>query len=383
VNLLDVVVVGTACAVTVSGWRFGFFARFLAWAGVAVGLMVGVAFVPGVVTNFGGTAPNGRATAGVVFLALVAVVGEGAGLALAIVLDRLRVARSPSSRGSRLAGAACGLVGVLVLTWLVVPSLSALEGWPSRLARGSVVASTVDDFAPRTGFSTALSSAIATAPYVTPHREREFDIEHAPTTVSLPFAVERRVRRSVVLVSVETCDDIQTGTGWFAHPGLVVTAGHVLSDARDVRVRGQGGTWRHADIVMVDRDYDVAVLRVDDLRTPALDIAQKTRNTTGAVVGYADGNELRVVPARIAREGYGAYTDSSIEARVGRHLAILDAPRVREGDSGAPLVNDHGKVAGVVFGKRGSVALAITVEQVVPMLRDAAHGPTTTGPCEP
>jgi S1-C subfamily serine protease len=359
VNLLDFVVVGTACAVTISGWRFGFFARFLAWAGVAVGLMVGVAFVPGVVTNFGGTAPNGRATAGIVFLALAAVVGEGAGLALAIVLVRLRDARLASSPASRLAGAACGFVGVLVLAWLVVPSLTALQGWPSRLAHGSFVGGALDDVTPRASFSTALSSAIARAPYATPHREREFDVEHVAPRVSLPFAVAQRVRESIVLVSAESCAVTRTGTGWVADRGLVMTAAHVVRGTHDVSVRDAKGTWHRTDLVTVDPDYDIAVLRVHDLHVAPLAFGHAEEGETGVVFGHPRGGELREASARLEEITY----ENPLRASTIAERDYVVAARLAEGDSGAPLVDARGDVVGVVFGIRGQIAFALAADE--------------------
>src|SRR5207244_2433775 len=82
VNALDLVVVVLAFGAGVGGWRLGFVARALGWGGVAVGVALGARFVPRVVTAFGGTRPENRASVAVGFLLITAALGQTVGLAL-------------------------------------------------------------------------------------------------------------------------------------------------------------------------------------------------------------------------------------------------------------------------------------------------------------
>src|SRR5207247_176299 len=86
VNALDFVVLVVGAGAAVGGWRLGFAARVLAWAGVAVGLAIGVHFVPRIVTEFGGARAENRASIAVLFLLLVATLGQTLGLVLSALV---------------------------------------------------------------------------------------------------------------------------------------------------------------------------------------------------------------------------------------------------------------------------------------------------------
>ena len=119
-NPLDVAIVVLLVAATLGGYQLGFAARLLAWAGVAIGLVVGSLFVARVVTAFGGDQPDGRVTVAALFLLMTASAGQGLGLTISRLVPR--VAR-PDAIYDRFAGALLGGGGVLVLVWMLTPSL--------------------------------------------------------------------------------------------------------------------------------------------------------------------------------------------------------------------------------------------------------------------
>src|SRR4051794_30337049 len=165
---MDAAIAIAAIAAAIGGWRFGFIARLLAWAGVALGLMIGIRFVPGVVTAFGGTAADDRVTVALLFLVLVATLGQGVGLAVGALVHRMH----PDVRGlpvwDRAAGAAVGMIGVLTLLWMTIPSLATAEGWPARVSRGSAFVNWIEEYAPRQPSTfAAWGRAISEAPYPT------------------------------------------------------------------------------------------------------------------------------------------------------------------------------------------------------------------------
>src|SRR3954447_19505626 len=87
-NLLDAAIVALAAAAAIGGWRLGFVARVFAWAGVAAGLAIGIHYVPRVVTSFGGTGADARVTVAVLFLILVATIGQAIGLGIGLFVHR-------------------------------------------------------------------------------------------------------------------------------------------------------------------------------------------------------------------------------------------------------------------------------------------------------
>src|SRR4051794_39411839 len=304
-NIMDAVIVLAAVAAAIGGWRFGFVARLLAWAGVALGLMIGIRFVPGVVTAFGGTAADDRVTVALLFLVLVATLGQGIGLAIGAVVHRLR----PEVRGlpvwDRAAGAAVGVLGVLVLLWMTIPSLATAEGWPARVSRGSALVNIIDDYAPtQPSTFAAWGRRISEAPYPTALGPLDEPPDPGrPPRRTLPAAVDQRVRHSVVKVTGTACDQVQEGSGWVAAPGLVVTNAHVVAGERDTNIIAEDGLPYPARVVVFDPNRDMAVLRVPGFDAPPLPRADGHTGESGAVYGHPGGApELRAAPARIGRE---------------------------------------------------------------------------------
>ncbi|HEY5077127.1 MAG TPA: CvpA family protein, partial [Acidimicrobiia bacterium] len=127
-NALDVAIIATALGAGFGGWRLGLVARVFAWAGVFTGLAIGVNFVPKVVTALGGTTADGRIGVALLFLFLVAAIGQAFGLVIGLLVHRVFPMPNPLPLWDRLAGASAGVLGLLVLTWLVIPSLATALG---------------------------------------------------------------------------------------------------------------------------------------------------------------------------------------------------------------------------------------------------------------
>ena len=108
-NTLDLVVLVLILGAGVGGWRLGFVARVFAWAGVAVALALGIRFVPKIVTVFGGDKPQNRASVAVLFLVLVALLGQTLGLGVGGVVHRATpgAGASHGGTGSRARRSAC------------------------------------------------------------------------------------------------------------------------------------------------------------------------------------------------------------------------------------------------------------------------------------
>ena len=138
-NALDVAIIATALGAGFGGWRLGLVARVFAWAGVFTGLAIGVQLrAAGSSPALGGNSADDRIGVALLFLFLVASIGQAFGLVIGLlgaprVPDRRTRCRSGTGSPARAAGA----LGLLVLTWLVIPSLATAQGWPARMARDS------------------------------------------------------------------------------------------------------------------------------------------------------------------------------------------------------------------------------------------------------
>ena len=136
-------------------------------------------------------------------------------------------------------------------------------------------------------------------------------------------------------------------TGVAMGDGRVLTVAHVLEGARFVRVDG-----RPARVVRVDRRLDLAELAVPGLDAPSV--------RTGGL-----GSEAVL---RVLRDGEAVTLPAPVRRRVRASIdghsrpALELAATVEPGDSGAPVVDAHGRVLGIVFarGSRGAWAVAVS-----------------------
>ena len=386
-NALDLVVLVLAVGAGLGGWRLGFAARVLAWAGVVVGLAIGVSYVPRIVTAFGGTRAENRASVAVLFLFLVATLGQTLGLILGAVLHRV-TANRPLPRWDRAAGAAVGTFGVLVLLWMVIPSLATAKGWPARMARSSAIVAAIQRWAPRqpSRFA-AWGRAISDAPYPSALGTLQSPPNPgSPPTGGLKPAVDARVRASTLKVSGQACDIIQEGSGWVGAPGLVVTNAHVVAGERATTVQDESGHKLAAAVIAFDPVRDVAVLSVPALTTTPLAIVNGSVGAVGAVYGHPGGGPLIAAPARVGDEILAKGTDIYRTSDSLRHVYVL-ASRLAPGDSGGALVDTGGRVIGMAFAidpGHAATAYALTDAEVRAVLgpaRQRPRRPVDTGKC--
>lgn len=136
--------------------------------------------------------------------------------------------------------------------------------------------------------------------------------------------------------------------GFVAGDGFVVTVAHVVGDEP---ITADG---RPAAVVRVDRRNDLALLRVPGAR------GERPR------LGGSDSTSLLGRPAPIARR-----IRASVDGGPRRAALELRA-QVAVGDSGAPVITDGGRVAGVLFARsrtRADVAYAVDASALAGLLR--------------
>jgi S1-C subfamily serine protease len=385
VNALDFAIILAALAAGVGGWRLGFIARVFAWAGVAAGLIVGVHYVPQVVTAFGGTSSDDRVTVAVLFLVLVATLGQALGLAIGVIVHRYTGDGAPLPRWDRFAGASVGTLGVLLLVWMTIPSLATAKGWPARMARGSAIIGVVDDLAPdQPAQFAALGRAISDAPYPSALGPLDDPPDPgAPPEAAIPSSVDEIVRQSIVKVSGRACRQIQEGSGWVSTSGLVVTNAHVVAGEDDTRVEDNEGREFDATVVAFDPVRDLAVLEVPDLDAPGLALGAGEVGDLGAVYGHPGGRDLRAAPARVGEEIVAVGTDIYRTSESRREVFVL-AATLEPGDSGGALVDVAGEVIGVAFAidpGRDGTSYAVTDDEVRAVLDTVDFDGADTGRC--
>lgn len=387
-NLLDVIILSSAAAAAVGGWRLGFLARVVSWIGMVLGLVVAARFLPAAVRTFEGQDPSSKLLiAGVVLLG-GAFVGQGLGLLAGSSLRRF-VPLGPVQIADSAVGALVGTLGVLASFWLLLPAIADVPGDAARLARTSTVARFLDETFPRPPDTLQVLRRVVgdtNFPKVFDALERSPEVGPPPETTGIPPAVLERARASTVRVSGEACGRVQQGSGFSPGTDVVVTNAHVVAGHAPGRTdveRPDGRTF-DATVVVFDPARDLAVLRVPGLNEPALPVGEAESGDRVAVMGHPGGQEqLRVQPAAISQQVEAVGRDLYDSRSTRRDVFILAAD-LRPGDSGAALVDADGTAVGVAFAiapDRPGTAYAVTDTELRAVLGQPRGSVVSTGPC--
>ena len=387
-NGLDVVIVILVIAAAVGGYRLGFLARAVSWIGMAVGLYVAARFLPKIMNWLNLAVPASRLLIAAVVLIGGAFIGQGIGLLAGARLHRA-LPLGPIRDIDRGVGAGVGALGVLVALWLLLPSMSVVQGWPARATRSSAIGHWVNSHFPRPPDPLqTLRNVVGTEafPQVFGSLHAGENVGSAPAAVPLTAAVQARVAASTVKVEGEACARIQDGSGFVAGPDLVVTNAHVVAgEGRGrTKVRLVSGAQMLATVVVFDPERDLAVLKVTGVVPAALPRAKGTVGETGAVFGHPGGvDNLVIVPALVAQNVTAVGKDLYNSRQTSRDVYIL-AAHLQPGDSGGPLADVGGNVIGVAFAiapDRPTTAYALAATEVNAVLSQPIAGAVGTGPC--
>jgi len=385
VNALDLLVVGLLVGAALGGFRLGLLARVTSWVGMGLGLFLAARALPPILRSIEDGSDQQLLLVTLGTLAGGAFVGQAAGLWLGA---RLHVAlpRGGVRSVDRGAGAAAGVLGVLVGLWLLLPLMADVRGWPSQQARTSTIAGVVHDRFPEPPDALAALRRLVGGdqfPRVFDALQPAPDLGPPPSAPGIDQAVVDQVARSTVKVEGVACRRIQEGSGFVAAPELVVTNAHVVAGQRDTTVELSDGQEVTATVVAFDPRRDLAVLRVPGLDRSPLPLGDVDVGGTGAVFGHPGGGALRLAPFQVGRAVRATGTDIYDRERTEREVLVLAAD-LAPGDSGAGLVDSQGRVVGVAFAiapDKPDVAYALAVEELEAVLAGDLGQPADTGPC--
>lgn len=383
-NILDLVVVVLMAGAALGGYRLGFLARALSWAGMGLGIVLAARFLPNILERFENGQPSGKLMIAVGVLLGGTFIGQALGL---VVGARLQGVLPPGGRPlDRAAGAASGVLGVLVGLWLMVPTLGAVPGDMARLARSSTLLGFVDEVAPPAPDTLqALRRLVGenTFPEVFSGLDPSPDVGPPPAESGLSQATLDRVIPSTVLVEGPACGRIQEGSGFVADDGIVVTNAHVVAGEDETELVTQDGRRVSATVVYFDPDRDLAVLSAPGLDLPPLPIGDAGPDDIGAVLGHPGGGPLDVSPFLVSDEVEAVGRDLYDRHETRRQVLIL-ASDLAPGDSGAALVSPAGEVVGVAFAiapDRPRTAYALDVVELQVALSAPRGAEAETGRC--
>jgi S1-C subfamily serine protease len=173
----------------------------------------------------------------------------------------------------------------------------------------------------------------------------------ADDAIELPAAaatsVLRRAQEVTVRIRSLGCDRFGIGSGFVLPGGVVVTNRHVIDQPREVTLNTWDGVSLDATVTGIAVDSDLAVLQLRDdaatdlpvaeLRTTPVEVAE-----TIVAVGYPEGG-----PATVTTGSVVGLVDGELLGEPSEVIRV-DAT-IRQGNSGGPLLDEQGRVVGVVF----------------------------------
>jgi S1-C subfamily serine protease len=384
-NALDVVIILSAFSAGVAAWRLGFVARAASWIGMAAGIYLAARILPSALDRLEAASETQAFFAVVALLVGGAFLGQALGL---LVGGRLRVAIPEGSARSldKTVGAMAGVLGVLALLWITLPTMANVPGWPADQARNSTLARAVTAVLPSPPDTFATLGRFvgdSRFPQVFDALRPAPDLGDPPGRTGIPRSVSDRVAASTVRVEGEACSRLQEGSGFVVGTDLVATNAHVVAGNRSTEVVRTDGSRAAADVVVFDPDRDLALLAVAGIDRPALPLSEAETGDRGGVYGYPGGGDLRIAPYEIARRTEARGTDIYDRDRTDRDVFFLSSA-LRPGDSGSALVDRTGAVVGVAFAiapDRADVAYALTDTELDAALAVSRGGAVNTGPC--
>lgn len=136
----------------------------------------------------------------------------------------------------------------------------------------------------------------------------------------------------------------QRATGTAIGPDVVATVAHSLDGVRHIEMRGGDGLAQSAEVIYLDEDKDIALLRPE--RPVAQYLALATPEGPGpvGVIRYDDGDGRATVEAGELLE----LVTITLDGEGARAAARLRA-EIEPGDSGAAVIDDDGQMVAMVF----------------------------------
>ncbi|MFP5225922.1 MAG: MarP family serine protease [Actinomycetota bacterium] len=352
---VDLLIVGAVALAVMTGYRRGAMLQLFSWGGFVLGLFVGGIISPRLVDAFGPSAPAAKAITGVILFLGVAFVTEAI-IAVAGGTVLRRITNLSIKKADRLAGSTIAAVMAILSAWVLsvpakrAPQLAAsirdsvvLRATYAVLPDPPDVIAGLGGLLNHTGFPEVFQQLNPSlAPGVEPAPESLKDDAQILAAARVTYKVESR-----------GCGGLVDGSGFSIRRGYVMTAAHVLAGTKDHKVlepSDGGGRAYDAVPVYMDTKKDIAVLRVPGLERGRLGLADSPaeRGTDGAAIGYPGGGDRRISVARVRARTDAVGRDIYSRRSVTREIYVLRA-RVRQGNSGGPLVDEAGRVRGLIF----------------------------------
>jgi S1-C subfamily serine protease len=174
-----------------------------------------------------------------------------------------------------------------------------------------------------------------------------------PTLISQ--GLRRQAERLVVRVRNISCIGVATGSGFALDEHTLVTNRHVLAGAESVEVSTWDGHSLRVSTAKVGALVDMGIASVEGtLPSAGAAYAAPRQGRRAVVVGFPLGGPLTFSGGHILD-----FIDGSPYAIPGRIMRLT--ARVEPGSSGSPVLDDQGRVVGIVYAIELATGLALAI----------------------
>lgn len=377
-NVLDLLLLLAGVWFAVVGYRQGFVVGVMSVIGFLGGGLAAVYLLPMIWDKV--TDDSSPGSVAVVVAVVVVIVCASVGQACTTHLGnklRTRITWSPARALDAGGGALVNVAAMLLVAWLIGSAL-ATTALPTigREVRSSKVLLGVSRVIPQQAdnWFTDFSSTLAQngLPQVfSPFGSEPITSVPAPDPRLASSAVVSQARRSIVKVvgTAPSCGKVLEGTGFVFAKDRVMTNAHVVGGVSEptVQIGGEGRLY-DARVVLYDWQRDIAVLEVPTLDAPALTFTSGDAHSRddAIVAGFPENGGFDVRAARVRGRIQANGPDIYHRGTVHRDVYSLFT-KVRQGNSGGPLLTPEGRVAGVVFAKSlddADTGYALTADEI-------------------
>jgi S1-C subfamily serine protease len=256
----------------------------------------------------------------------------------------------------------------------VAVSGSRIDG-VTPLVRSSTVLSKVNEVLPAraAGLLDAFNNVVGTSffpRYLEPFSpERIVDVKPGDARMKRDPDVTRAGASVLKVRGTNECGRGIEGSGFVYAPDRLMTNAHVVAGVQDPQVI-VGDDAHDAKVVFYDPDLDIAVLDFDSGDVPTLPFTPEGEPAQPrdpvAILGYPQDGPFDIESGRIRAVQTLRSPDIYGDGAVIRDVYSLRG-LVRPGNSGGPIVDSAGQVAGVVFAASvtdDDTGYALTADQV-------------------
>jgi S1-C subfamily serine protease len=351
---LDYALIVFALISVYNGWRRGLILGIFSVAGLLLGIWIANSSLD-VIYGASNEVNAKRITITSIIFLVGIFLGSAVGAIIGAFTQRL-IARGPIKLLNKITGSGFAIVTWALVVWLISGFLSGLP--VSRITaeiNDSTVIAKLDELAPNElrDYAEAARSFVITSqlPEVAINAIVGPDVSEPDAAILANENIAEAIKSVARIESIsEECNTKLSGSGFVISDNLVVTNAHVVAGITKPNVRiGGKGKAVSGKVIYFNPDVDLALIRTTKLTAPALTFGEDLqRNDMAVVAGFPGGGSLSMVPARV--KAVASSVDSNIYGlgQFSRELYVLRAD-VKQGDSGAALINDLGQLTGVIF----------------------------------